>query len=37
MVIKGGFLGLFLGAFLKKNPDVFADQPAHSCSVSKDE
>jgi cytochrome c oxidase assembly factor CtaG len=37
LAIKGGFLGLILGAFFKKTPDVFADQPAHSCSVSKNE
>ena len=28
LVFKGGFLGLILCAFLKKNPDVFAATPA---------
>ncbi len=28
LVIKGGFLGLILCAFLKKNPDIFAAAPA---------
>ncbi len=27
LVIKGGFLGLILCAFLKKNPDIFATSP----------
>jgi hypothetical protein len=37
MVIKGGFLGLILGAFIKKNPDPFATAgPAPSCP-SRDE
>ncbi len=28
LVIKGGFLGLILAAFIKKNPDFFADASA---------
>lgn len=32
LVVKGGFLGLILCAFLKKNPDIFASQAGNSFS-----
>ncbi len=37
LVFKGGFLGLILCAFLKKNPDIFATAPAAPAEPAQNE